>query len=293
MKSLKTITSNPKKNVCLTLALMLMCILAFAQDEEKKDDSGKKPARDAFDCAHLLDIQSVVVPSAKTLEMNMQHRFGLVDKGLTDLYGIYGPANIRIGFTYSVINKLSIGFGYTKFKKLLDVNIKYAILKQRKDWSIPVSVTYFANAAMDTRDPDNYEKSVHRNSYYHEILIASRITSKFSLQISPSFSHFNAVDSLFKNDIFGIALSGRYKFSTQSSLLFNFTQQLNSHDDPSFDLKPGLSIGWEIATSGHAFQILFTTNQAIIPQENLAYNTNDFTNTKFLIGFNITRLWNF
>jgi Membrane bound beta barrel domain (DUF5777) len=274
---------------------MLISVPAvMAQDEEKKqDDSGKKPARAAFESAQLMELQSVVVPSAKTLEMNMQHRFGLVDNGLTDLYGIYGPANIRIGFSYTVINNLAIGFGYTKFKKYVDLNIKYAILKQRKDWSIPVSITYFGNVALDTRGSENIEKEVHRNSYYHELNIASRLSSRLSLQVTPSFSHFNAVDSLYKNDIIGIAISGRFKFSSASSILFNFIQQVNTHNDPNFNLQPGIAIGLEAATSGHAFQIIFTSFQGIVPQENLAYNTNNFTKGKFMVGFNITRLWSF
>ena len=293
MKTKSTHRQFLKGRLALMVIMLAGASFALAQEEEKTEDTGKKPARPAFESAQLMELQSVVVPAAKTLEMNMQHRFGLVDNGLTDLYGIYGPANIRIGFSYTIINNLAFGFGFAKFKKYLDFNVKYAILKQRKDWSIPVSITYFANAALDARPAENFEKNVHRNSYYHELNIASRITPKLSLQLTPSFSHFNAVDSLYNNDIIGIAVSGRYKFSASSSILFNLIQQLNTHQDPSFTLQPGIAIGLEAATSGHAFQIIFTSFQGIVPQENLAYNTNDFTKGKFLVGFNITRLWSF
>ena len=292
---MKTKTINLRissKLLAILPALLLAGHISFAQEEEKKDDS-KKPARPAFESAQLMELQSVVVPSAKTLEMNIQHRFGLVDNGIEDLYGIYGPANIRIGFSYSIIDKLAIGFGYTKLKNYLDLNVKYAILQQRKNWSIPVSVTYFANGAIDTRKGEEFEKSVHRYSFYHELNIASRLSSRISLQVTPSFSHFNAVDSLYKNDVIGIALSGRIKVTESGSVLFNFIQQVNGHSDPAFDLKPGLALGYEMATSGHAFQIIFSTFQGIVPQENLAYNGNDFNKGKFLIGFNITRLWSF
>ena len=240
-----------------------------------------------------MDEQSVVVPSAKTLEFNMQHRFGTVNNGLKDLYGIYAPgANIRFNFSYTPINNLSLGFGYAKLKQYLDFNAKYAIIKQRKDWSIPVSVTYFGDFAIDNRS-DVYEKPVHRFSYYHELIIATRLSDKISLQLTPGFSHFNAMDSLYSYDMIAVGLSGRYKISDQSSLVINYTQQLTDHKDPKFKLKPGLTFGWEIATSGHAFQIFATTFQGIIPQENIAFNQNDFEKGEFLIGFNITRLWSF
>jgi Membrane bound beta barrel domain (DUF5777) len=258
-----------------------------------KGSSNKKPARPAFESAQLMDEQSVVVPSAKTLEFNMQHRFGLVNKGIKDLYGIYAPgANIRFNFSYTPIKNLSIGFGYAKLKEYLDFNVKYSILKQRRDWSIPASVTYFGNIAIDNRS-SVYEKNVYRYSYYHELIIATRVSNKISLQVTPSFTHFNAMDSLYSHDLIAVGISGRYKFSNQSSFIVSYTQQLTDHKDTKFKLKPGLTFGWEIATSGHAFQIFATTFQGIIPQENIAFNQNDFTKGEFLIGFNITRLWSF
>lgn len=294
--STKNLLSRCSGILLLVLALSLCGTPLFAQEGDSiktKVSASKKPAKPAFESPQLMDEQSVVVPSAKTLEFNMQHRFGLVNNGIKDLYGLYAPgANIRFNFSYTPINNLSLGFGYAKYKQYLDFNVKYAIVKQRKDWSIPVSVTYFGDLAFDNRE-NIYDKTVHRISYYHELIIATRLSDKISLQLTPSFSHFNAIDSLFSHDMIAIGLSGRFKISDQSSLVINYTQQLTDHKDPNFKLKPGFTFGWEIATSGHAFQIFATTFQGIIPQENIAFNQNDFTKGEFLIGFNITRLWNF
>ena len=294
--STKNLLSRCSGILLLVLALSLCGTPLFAQEGDSiktKVSASKKPAKPAFESPQLMDEQSVVVPSAKTLEFNMQHRFGLVNNGIKDLYGLYAPgANIRFNFSYTPINNLSLGFGYAKYKQYLDFNVKYAIVKQRKDWSIPVSVTYFGDLAFDNRE-NIYDKTVHRISYYQELIIATRLSDKISLQLTPSFSHFNAIDSLFSHDIIAIGFSGRFKISDQSSLVINYTQQLTDHKNPNFKLKPGFTFGWEIATSGHAFQIFATTFQGIIPQENIAFNQNDFTKGEFLIGFNITRLWNF
>jgi hypothetical protein len=280
------------------LSAILSSGSVFAQEEatpepEKKEGSSKKLAKPAFESPELMDEQSVVVPSARTLEFDIQHRFGLVNNGIEDLYGIYAAgANIRMALTYVPIENLQVGFGYAKLKQYLDFNAKYAILKQRKDWSIPVSVTYFGDWAIDNRD-DIYKETVHRFSFYNSIIIASRLSDKISVQVTPSISHYNAIDSLYSHDMIAVALTGRYKFSDQSSIVLGYTQQLTNHNDPNFKLKPGFTVGWEIATSGHAFQIFATTFQGIIPQENITFNQNDFTKGEFLIGFNITRLWNF
>ncbi|MEO5603754.1 MAG: DUF5777 family beta-barrel protein [Cyclobacteriaceae bacterium] len=292
--SLNPISKAKKWKIILSTGVLILLSLSLVQaQDEKSDESDKRPVKAPFESAQLMDLQSVVVPTAKTLEFNIQHRFGTVENGISELYGIYAPANIRMVFSYTPIENLALGFGFTKFKKQVDLNLKYAIVKQRRDWSIPVSVTYSGNIVIDTRAPENFAEDAHRLSFYHELNVASRLNSKISLQLTPSFSHFNAVDSLYKNDMIAVAIAGRYKFSAQSSIMISYVQQLTDHNDPNFKLKPGVTIGWEIATSGHGFQIFFTNFQGIIPQENIAYNSFDFFKGEFLIGFNITRLWNF
>lgn len=285
-------TGKSAGRMVLLVLFSLIVSLSYAQDESA-DESDKRPARPPFESAQLMDMQSVIVPTAKTLEFNMQHRFGSVENGISDLYGVYGAANIRMGFSYTPIENLAIGFGFAKFKKYVDLNVKYAIVKQRRDWSIPFSATYFGNMAIDTRAPENFAEDVHRLSFYHELSVATRLNSKLSLQLTPSFSHFNAVDSLYSHDMIALALAGRYKFSSQSAIMISYVQQLTDHSDPNFKLQPGFTVGWEIATSAHAFQIFITNFQGIIPSENITYNSYDFFKGEFLIGFNITRLWNF
>ncbi len=279
----------------ITTVMLLSITMLQGQDEKAADaSSDKKPVKATFESAELMDVQSVMVPTAKTLTFNIQHRFGTVQNGFTDLYGVYAPANIRMAFNYTPINNLAVGFGYTKFNRYLDLNAKYSILKQTRDGGMPVSVTFFGNVAADTRTDANYAKSVYKLSYYAELIIASKLSSKISLQVTPSFSHFNAVDSLYKNDVIAVALAGRYKLSPQSSLMVTYVQQLTKYPvNKNFTLKPGVTIGWEIATSAHAFQIFFTNFQGIVPQENIARNSFDFFKGEFLLGFNITRLWNF
>jgi hypothetical protein len=307
-KIVNPIKSEKRMRTSLLFLLIILFVSAnaFAQDEEKKEVEKKeevKPAKPAFESAQLMDEQSVVVPSKKTLEFNMQHRFGVVENGIKDLFGIYGSANIRMGFSYVPINNLAVGFGFTKLNKYVDFNAKYSILKQKKDNSMPISLSIFGNAVIDTREKSFFPKDVYRMSYFGELIIARRINSKISLQLTPSYSHFNAADSLYKNDIIALGFSGRYKFSPQSSVTFNYTQQLTTHSDPNFKLTPGITVGWEIATSAHCFQMFATTFSSILPQRNISYTGENkpasgnyqgaFSTSKFMIGFNITRLWNF
>ena len=99
-----------KRIIYILLGLVLIASYDIqAQDEEEKEKP--RPQRKAFESAVLIDNQSDVVNASKTLEWNIQHRFGTVENGSKDLWGIFAASNIRLGFTYTPIEKLAVGFG--------------------------------------------------------------------------------------------------------------------------------------------------------------------------------------
>ena len=301
---IKTISQS----LSMILVLLVLSIPVFAQEEEPEAEETKKkvekPARDAFESAWWFDGQTGKVYNKGTLEMIMNHRFGTIKSGNNDLLGIYGAANIRLGFNYSPIDKLNVGFGYTKFKKVLDLTAKYAILTQTRSNSMPVSLTYYGNMGIEFQDAENYLNNSDRYNYFNQLIVMRRFGSKFSAQIAPSFSHYNATiwevqddgTSLrMENDTWGVSFGARYKVSPTMIIMLGYDQPLTQHDinQP----KPSINFGLEIATSSHAFQIFFTNYNKIQPQENYRFNQHDFTETSdggvWLIGFNITRLWSF
>lgn len=272
-------------------------LIAQEEDQESKDT---RPVRAMFESPYLIDNQSVEVNQAKTLEFVMQHRFGVVEEGLSDIFGIYGPANIRLGISYAPIKNLSLGFGTTKKNKYQDFNLKYAIFQQTRSGSFPVSITYYGNLAIDSRKKEIFINSTDRFSYFHQLIIARKITPALSIQVAPSLSHYNAVNGYVEgnsikgqmdNDHIAVSLAGRLKISAQSSIIFDYDQPITDHftNNPH----PNLALGFEIATSSHAFQFFLGNYSGIVPQENNVFNLNDYELGKFLIGFNITRNWNF
>jgi len=121
----------------LPIVLLLLTNTLFAQDSTgfapaKAAVKKPKPVKNTFQSVWLIDDQTVMVPVKGTFEMDIQHRFGTVQNGYKDLWGIYGPSDIRLGFAYAPINNLYLGFGLTKNNLLWDGSAKYAILKQTK-----------------------------------------------------------------------------------------------------------------------------------------------------------------
>ncbi len=270
----------------------------YAQDETEPANEDK-PVRPMFESAYLMDNQSVLVYQKKTFEWVIQHRFGTIDNGISDFYGLYGISNIRMGFTYVPLDNLAIGYGITQDKMYQDFNVKYSILRQTRSGSMPVSLTYYANAAVDSRTEEEIEffaNSTDRLSYFHQVIVARKFNSKLSLQLSPSYSHFNAVPAFedngnvvatMDNDHLAISLGGRYKVTSQGSITVDFNQPITDHF--SNDPESNFSIGYELATSSHAFQVFIGNYWGLLPQSNNFHNQN----SEFLIGFNITRLWSF
>jgi hypothetical protein len=269
-----------------------------AQDEQEEDEaSAMKPARPAFENALIIDNQTSLVPAKGTLEFMIQHRFGTVENGISDLYGLYAPSNIRLGFSYTIMDKfgaIAIGYGTTKDYRYQDFSVKYAALQQTRGGEIPVSVTYYGNAgikAQGKKEEQPNGNTSDRFSYFHQIIIARRFSPKLSLQIAPSLSHFNVVEPQMKNDHIAIAFGGRFKFSDQSAIIFNVDQPITKHS--LYNPQPNVSFGLEVATSAHTFQVFVTNYSSIVPQQNNVFNNNDPWDGDFLIGFNIGRLWNF
>ncbi|WP_445382603.1 DUF5777 family beta-barrel protein [Robiginitalea sp. IMCC43444] len=286
-----------KKGILLLMCSLLYSGLCIGQ-EQSRDTVVDKPERPAFESSYLIDNPTNILFNKKTLEIMMSHRFGLINGGTNDLAGIWGSANIRIGATYAVHDRLTVGFGTTKFKRFQDFNWKAALLEQTRSGKIPVSVSYYGNWAIDARKKGNnrFPTVQSRYSFFHQLIIARRFNRNFSMQIAPSVSHFNLVQPRMRNDVIGLAVGGRYKISPQTSILIDYAKPFVHHlngDELDMDPKPGFSIGAEFATSGHAFHLFISNLSGILPQENYMFNTNDFFKGDFLIGFNITRKYNF
>lgn len=289
------------KNVKFFL-LVLFALIAFqlTAQEEGSTKKKQKPVRPMFESSWLIDNQSVIVPIQGTFQFDIIHRFGTVKNGYSDFFGIFAPSNIKLGFNYSILNNLSVGFGITKSYMTWDFNVKYAFIQQTRSGSIPLSITYFGNAAVDTRKKSNFVNESDRLSYFHQLIFARKFSSKFSFQIAPSLSHYNAVEAYLdpnneviarmKHDHIAIAFGGRYKFADRMAILAVYDQPITNH--PENNPYPNLSFGIELATSSHAFQFFAGNYNNIVPQRNNVFNKNDFKDGQFLIGFNMTRLWN-
>lgn len=293
------------------LALLMVNVNAFAQEEATEDSIVEtpkdRPVRPAFESGLIFDAATTTLQPSKTLEMIIQHRFGVIENGISDFYGIWAPSNIRLGMNYSILDNLTVGIGATKFNKMEDIQLKYRIIEQTRSDKIPVTVMLYGVMGIDgsneSKWQENYEFT-NRFNYFTQLVVSRRFNDKLSLQVAPGFTHYNSVDSAYDHDRISLSFAGRYKFSPQGSFILSGDfplkiQGISEHNkefndsDASFIAKPNICVGFEISTSTHAFHLYLASAQGILPQEDIMWNKNDFFAGQILIGLNITRLWNF
>lgn len=289
------------KKILFTLMMLVFITPAFCQEEEQTQPVDK-PVKNTFEAATLIDNQTIMTPFKGALELQIQHRFSLIEN-VHNLYGIYGSANTRLGLNYGVTDNIMVGIGTTKANKLADVSLKYKILQQTKSNSMPISLVFYGNVSANLKDsssgdfgPTNGDrfKEIHRLSYLSQIIVARKFSDKFSMQVAPTFFYFNSVKKGYKNANVSVSVGGRYNVVGSHSVIFEYDQLITKQD--SIDVngyvnkqpKPNVAIGWEIGTATHCFQVFVANFDKISGQYDLLNNNNDFLKRKYLFGFNIT-----
>lgn len=273
-----------------------------AQDflDSLMNDAGPKYVTATFKGTRLIGLPTIETQGKGTLEFRVSHRFGDFNSGGYNFWGLDGGATIWLGLDYAISDRLTVGIGRNSFQKLYDSNIKYKWLQQRVDNKMPISVTLYAGTNYTAlRDPnkattgeDLYFYWVNRFSYFHSILIARKFNERFSLQVQPIHIHYNIVEKATdKNTIFALAGLARFKFSKRSAVTAEYTSTINTY---RADLKPYadvLSVGYELETGGHVFQMYVSNASALNPAQFIPYTTTFWDNGGARLGFSISRIF--
>ncbi|MCX6290465.1 MAG: DUF5777 family beta-barrel protein [Bacteroidetes bacterium] len=259
----------------------------------------------AFRSSTLINAQTTVVQPAHSFEFSIRHRFGEMElnkDAIKNFLGLDLFANIRFGFDFSVMKNLQVGAGRTKNGKMYDAELKQLLLTQSTDPNVPVSVSVYLDAAVNTDDflpvPRNayFDNGVtpfrykfnHRLSYNSQVIISRKFCDWFSFEVSPALIYKNLASAGTKNHTIVLPVGGAIKTGMNSSFLFEYAYRFNNQ--PEDKLYP-LSIAMEFGTVSHVFQIVVSSSQEILEQQLYTNVVSDYTKKKFLLGFNIKRTY--
>lgn len=246
-----------------------------------------------FKTTRIINMHSVENAAAGVMDFRISHRFGFINSGAYDLFGL-DQALMRIGFEYGVTDRLMVGFGRSNVNKAYDSFLKYKILRQGSGKrNIPVSVSYFASAVCNTvkwSDPnrDNYFSS--RMQYTHQLLIARKFNNDLSLQLTPTLVHKNLVPTVQdKNDILAMGFGGRYKLTQRFSVNGEYIYVLPNQITSTF--YNSLSLGVDIETGGHVFQLHLTNSTSMLEPGFITESVGQWKKGGIHFGFNVSRVF--
>jgi len=286
-----------KKFIFLVL-LSVASQVSFAQDDLLYMlDSGPKkpePVTATFKTSRVLNGHSIENVAKRHLDFRINHRFGLLNSGYDQFWGL-DFARIRLSLEYGITDDLMVGIGRNNFgRKAWDYFAKYKILKQTNTNSIPVSISAFASAAVDINKVEGTKTLSDRTTYTYQLLIARKFSESISLQLTPTMIHRNQVEtSNLKNDIFALGIGGRIKITKRTSLNVEYFYLLDPKKASNQSLQNSLSIGFDIETGGHVFQLHFTNSVGLIEKDFIAGTTNKWEKGEVGYGFNISRTFSF
>jgi hypothetical protein len=300
--------SNPFSKGLLVLALLFFSQLAIlAQPGDSllvKTDEGdllsllggdeeQTYTSATFKTTRIINMHSVENAAAGVMDFRISHRFGFINTGAYDLFGL-DQALMRIGFEYGITDRLMVGMGRSNVNKAYDSFLKYKILRQGSGkHNIPLSVSYFASAVCNTvkwADPnrDNYFSS--RMQYTHQLLIARKFNNDLSLQLTPTLVHKNLVPTLQdKNDILALGFGGRYKLTQRFSVNGEYIYVLPNQITSTF--YNSLSLGVDIETGGHVFQLHLTNSTSMLEPGFITESVGQWKNGGIHFGFNVSRVF--
>jgi hypothetical protein len=292
-----------KKTVFSIALISLLTTAAFSQDDlmkelEKNQKNDTDYAFQTFKGTRLVNGHTIETKGKGTLEFIFAHRFGAMNGGLYELFGL-DEAYVRLGLDYGITDNLSVSIGRNSVDKTMDGYAKYKLIRQSTGArSFPVTITALTGIAYRISPkkedaPAGFE-NVDRIAYNTQLFIARKFSPALSLQLMPTFIHRNAVDkSLEKNDQMALGFGGRLKVTRSVALTTEYYLRL---DAPDNDLFPegqkrydAIGFGVDIETGGHVFQLVLTNTRGLTERAFITESTGNFFDGDIHLGFNVTR----
>ena len=277
----------------ILIILFLFPLLIFYQDEllnEINSDSlAPQYAEAAFKGLKIVNFESTKLVAKKEFTFIVSHRFGSIKNGFDTFFGL-DDAVTRLNFVYGISDGFNIGFSRSSYQKIYEFSTKYWLLRQKKS-SAPFTIVGYNELLINTGlSKDNLPllEFKHRLTYVAQLLISRKVNTNLSLELAPTFFHENyAVLNEQDNSQYALGIGGRYKLGKRWSINLDYGWHLNRADNSPY--KNPLSIGFDLETGGHVFQLHFTNAQGMNTNTYLGQGSGDWGDGDIFFGFNLSR----
>jgi hypothetical protein len=292
-------------DVLKILLVLMFSIGAFAQNDLLSEIDNRQTDNtvdSAFKSLKIVNFESTKLVGKGDFYFVVAHRFDYLKNGFDDFFGL-DNANTQLKFAFGVTNGLTVHVSRSGFQETYDLGVKYKLISQQID-GFPVTIAVFNSIAVNTEMKKvNYPliQFEDRLSYVTQLLISRKVTDKLSLEIAPTYFYENTLRDILdenneviypnpqNNNQYVIGLGGRYKFAKRWSFNMDYGAHLNRASESVF--KNPLSIGVDLETGGHVFQMHFTNSRAMHESGFLGQTTGEWSKREISFGFNLVRVF--
>ncbi|PZD77892.1 DUF5777 family beta-barrel protein [Mesonia sp. K7] len=277
------------------LLFLVGCLTGFAQqdllDEIDQDTVINSYATAAFKGLKIVNFESTKLTAKKEFTFVVAHRFGSIENGFETFFGL-DEAVTKLNFIYGISDAVNIGISRSSYQKTYEGSLKYRLVQQQEN-GFPFTIVGFnaimVNSALEEENLPLLEFK-HRLGYLAQALVSRKVSEKLSLEIAPTFFHDNYVFyNEQENSQYAVGIGGRYKLGKRWSLNADYGYHLNRAENSPF--KNPLSIGIDLETGGHVFQMHFTNAQPMNTNGFLGQATGDWSDGDIYFGFNLSRVF--
>lgn len=275
-------------------------LLSLLDAEQSKETTYTQAT---FKASRMINGHTIETISKNHLNFWISHRFGAVNSGFINNFFGLDEAKIRLGLEYGITDKWLVGAGRSSLEKTYDLYTKYKVFRQSNKF--PVTVTGLAGWGINTMPTAyvmesgaemRFNNNIERYSYWGQVLIARKMNEKLSLQLMPTVIHFNKVeDPSISNQLLALGVGGRYKLSSRFTLsgeyyhAFADKEEYEASLGKSYPYRDVLSIGVDIETGGHVFQLHFTNSRGMVEKQFIGQTVGAWEKGDIFYGFNIAR----
>ena len=308
------------RKIILFSAFISLSHAFFAQEDllsliEDKKDEGPKKVYATFKTVKIGNAQTIETVKGNHLDFRISHRFGNIYN--TDLpnplntmgqtfIGFEGARDIRFSFDYGITDNITIGIGRSRMNHIVDGSVKWRILEQTDNFSMPISLAFFSSTGY-SHDPtsviysgvvkDFKTNELHRFNYFNQLIIASKLTEWLSLEILPSYMYRNFIKESINpnnneqdvNGFFSLGFGGRLRLSKRVSFIGDYFYNFSPYYKNNPNVFNPLSLGFEVETGGHVFSLFVTNCDGLVENNFIPYTRDTWTKGQIKFGFCISR----
>lgn len=224
---------------------------------------------------------------ARNLNSTIMHSFGIAtSNAIQNFFGLDNIQNVRLGLDYGITDRWSAGIGRSSLFNVVDIRTRYALMRQNTDDSKPVSIAFKGDLGIITQE--NRQPFKDDLSTLVSTIISKKVNKSLSLQLSPMYGYYSSVDADEENHLFSVGVGSRIRFAERYALIAEYYPVLGQRNN---DTSNAFSLGLNIQTGGHVFQLFFASTRWHLEQYAIAQNRDKFWAGDFRFGFNVNRIF--